>query len=87
MARNFDPPSARDMPPVAALPDRACNGADVRIFYPTTNSSNAAKAVCRTCPHIDPCLDWALATRQGFGVWAATTPEERAEMLKTLEDS
>lgn len=96
MSTSFDPATAYATPPVAALPDRACNGVDPEIFYPRrrdygpgglddydpVTSREDAKTVCRRCPHRRPCLRWALETRQGFGIWGGTTPTERARMLK-----
>jgi WhiB family transcriptional regulator, redox-sensing transcriptional regulator len=83
--RNFDPATARDMPPVAAYPDRACNGVDPAVFYPEHVAYNGpALAICSVCRYRQECLDWALQTRQCFGVWGGTTPEERGEMLRQL---
>jgi WhiB family redox-sensing transcriptional regulator len=94
VSSSFDPATAYATPPVAALPDRACNGVDLAIFYPQTRYDSDdftsydlldrrdPKDICRSCPHRQPCLDWALATRQVFGVWGGTTPAERARILK-----
>jgi WhiB family redox-sensing transcriptional regulator len=83
MTSSVDPLTARSAPPVADLPDRACNGADPRIFYPPMRKSyGPARAICAGCPHRQPCLDWALETRQGFGFWGGATPEERLAMIR-----
>ncbi len=42
----------------------------------------AAKQVCAGCPVRQECLDWALRTREPYGVWGGTSPEERAGMLR-----
>jgi WhiB family transcriptional regulator, redox-sensing transcriptional regulator len=61
----------------------ACREADPDVFFPvgTTGPAlrqiEAAKAVCRTCPSLDPCLEFALRTGQDAGVWGATSEEER----------
>jgi WhiB family redox-sensing transcriptional regulator len=39
-----------------------------------------ARDVCRRCPAIRDCLQWAL-THKEYGVWAATTEEQRTELL------
>jgi len=79
----FDPPAARDFPPVASRPDRACNGVDPKVFYPKHASRNAEPiAICNRCPHRQPCLDWAIETRQNFGVWGGTSAEERQAMIR-----
>jgi WhiB family redox-sensing transcriptional regulator len=81
--RSFDPPGARDYPPVAELPDRACNGVDPAVFYPRHTSGNAAAiAICQQCPHRKPCLDWAIETGQNFGVWGATSADTRQAMIR-----
>lgn len=36
-----------------------------------------AKALCRTCPVIEQCLQHAMSVREPYGVWGGTTPEER----------
>jgi WhiB family redox-sensing transcriptional regulator len=37
----------------------------------------AAKTVCRSCPSLDACLEFALSTGQDAGIWGATSEEER----------
>ncbi len=79
------PPASQATPPVAALPDRACAGADPELFFPEGRgiaSYDEARKLCHRCPHRQPCLEWALETGQGFGMWGATTPEERREMRR-----
>lgn len=72
---------SRATPPVAALEDRACADADPEIFYPRGNGhAQEAIEVCGRCPHREPCLEFALETGQGFGVWGGTTAEQRQAM-------
>ena len=54
-------------------------------FFPnyTPNEINdalieEAKAMCRTCPLMDLCLDFAFRTDDQHGIYAATTPDDRA---------
>jgi WhiB family transcriptional regulator, redox-sensing transcriptional regulator len=67
----------------------ACREADPDLFFPvgTTGAAlrqiEAAKAVCRTCPSLDPCLEFALSTGQDAGVWGATSEEERRAIRRT----
>jgi len=44
---------------------------------PAMEQAEAAKEVCRRCPVITQCLEWALATRQDAGVWGGKTEDER----------
>ncbi len=83
MVRSMDPKIARDTPPVAALPDRACAGENPAIFFPENNETpREALGLCRRCPHRVACLDWAVKTRQSFGVWGGTTAAERDRMIR-----
>lgn len=85
MTRHRNQHTTRDAatPPVAALPDRACAGADPEIFFPGRgDDSGEALDTCARCPHRRPCLDWALASEQQFGVWGGTTAEQRLRMLR-----
>jgi WhiB family redox-sensing transcriptional regulator len=76
-------PISHATPPVAALPDRACAGIGPEIFYSTTGGKPVeALDLCGICPHADPCLEWALETRQDHGIWGATTPEQRVTLLR-----
>lgn len=39
-----------------------------------------AKALCRQCPLLQPCRDYALAHPEVQGVWGATSYRERGEI-------
>jgi hypothetical protein len=66
----------------------ACREQDPALFFPDGNSSPAlvqigvAKAVCRRCPVIDLCLQWALEAGQEFGVWGGLSEGERRAMRR-----
>jgi WhiB family redox-sensing transcriptional regulator len=69
--------------------DRArCLDEDPDLFFPIGTSgpalaqAAAAKALCRCCPVVSECLDWALANYQDSGVWGGTTEEERRAMRR-----
>jgi WhiB family transcriptional regulator, redox-sensing transcriptional regulator len=61
----------------------ACLSAEPETFFPVGSTGRAldevsvAKAICRTCGVLDECRDYALATRQPFGVWGGLDEEER----------
>lgn len=56
---------------------------DPDIFFPEyTAAAGPAVMICRHCPLRAPCLEWALATDQRFGIWGATTPRKRTRMRK-----
>lgn len=63
----------------------ACQDIDPDLFFPVAAPNSdagkrqaaQARAVCRSCPARVPCLGFAVATRQAWGVWGGTTPAER----------
>lgn len=55
---------------------------DPELFFPTYSSESIfqekqAKAVCRKCPLIADCLEFALETGDQHAILAGTTPGER----------
>jgi WhiB family redox-sensing transcriptional regulator len=64
----------------------ACQDADPELFFPVSSVGLSrkdiarAKAVCASCVVRQPCLQFALATHQTYGVWGGTTEEERREL-------
>jgi WhiB family redox-sensing transcriptional regulator len=79
--------------PVADLWDwqlrGACRGEDSALFFHPEGERGssreardaAAKQVCQTCPVAKECLQYALATREPYGVWGGLSESERAEVL------
>ena len=58
--------------------DAACLGAGPNAFYPERGEDVlAAKAVCAECPVKQDCLDYALETRQLFGIWGGLSERQR----------
>lgn len=41
-----------------------------------------AKELCRRCPAVEQCLDYALTHRITDGVWGGLSEEERASVLR-----
>jgi WhiB family transcriptional regulator, redox-sensing transcriptional regulator len=68
------------------LMDAACVGEDPDVFFPEGRERpvwediDRAKAICATCPVVDPCLAWALAMQIGSGIWGGRTEGERQRM-------
>ena len=66
----------------------ACRMEDPELFFPNGNSGpwvhviEEAKAVCRRCPVMDQCLQWALETGQDSGVWGGLSEDERRAMRR-----
>jgi len=62
----------------------ACREAEPEIFFASTRADErAALAVCDACAVADQCLDFAIETRERFGVWGGTNERERRRMLKS----
>lgn len=61
----------------------ACQGVDPDVFFPVSDEDAVqAKAICNQCPVREPCLEWALATRERDGVWGGATERERRRMIR-----
>lgn len=61
---------------------------DPDLWYAGNNSPQAhartrtAQAICHTCPVRQACGEWALATRQTWGVWGGTTEGDRRQIFR-----
>jgi WhiB family redox-sensing transcriptional regulator len=54
-----------------------CPTTDPEIFHPEKGQSSLeAIRVCRRCPAVEPCLDYALKHKE-TGVWGATSENQR----------
>jgi WhiB family redox-sensing transcriptional regulator len=66
----------------------ACRDCDPELFFPLGTTGAAvpdiewAKTICATCPVQPECLDFALKTRQEFGIWGGTTEDERRALAR-----
>jgi WhiB family redox-sensing transcriptional regulator len=70
----------------------ACRGEDAAAFFaPNYFERRAekeareavAKQICARCPVQDPCLAYALRTREAHGVWGGRNEMERRALLRT----
>ena len=67
----------------------ACRLMPADLFFPVGTSGvaieevAAAKRVCAGCEVSGPCLEFALATRQEFGVWGGLDEDERRQLLRS----
>ncbi|MFH0246026.1 WhiB family transcriptional regulator [Streptomyces sp. HK10] len=66
----------------------SCREEDPELFFPIGNTGPAllqieeAKAVCRRCPVMETCLQWAFEHGQDHGVWGGLSEEERRIMRR-----
>lgn len=84
-------------PPGAWRKDGACHNQPhltAQYFYPpgevdkgwqdpsVIGAGTQAKALCDTCPVEQPCLEYAMATNQPFGVWGGKDARQRRAMRR-----
>jgi WhiB family transcriptional regulator, redox-sensing transcriptional regulator len=66
----------------------ACRDVDPELFFPIGNTGPAllqideARQVCRRCPVIEPCLQWAIESGQDAGVWGGMSEDERRALKR-----
>ena len=66
-----------------------CLGSDPDLFFPLGGTgaplaqAEAAKQVCGECTVRTLCLQFALETNQGTGIWGGTDEEERRSLRRT----
>lgn len=54
---------------------------DPEIFFNQWFEAECVE-ICKTCPLMDACAQYALETKVADGVWGALTPTDRQQMLK-----
>ncbi len=63
----------------------SCRGLEVSVFFlpegvrgpRKARRERAAKAICSQCPVLERCAEFAISTREQYGVWGGMTPDER----------
>ena len=84
--------------PQAVRSSAACVGVDGDVFFPPPGDARPghpdhdwspyrAIAICRLCPALDQCRDYAMGIRGLSGVWGGTTEAERThtqEVMRSL---
>jgi WhiB family redox-sensing transcriptional regulator len=60
---------------------------DPEIFFPSWPKSPAARQnrmarrTCRSCPVLSDCLEWAVSTGQGSGIWGGLSETQRCKLV------
>ncbi len=62
-----------------------CRTGDAAAWWPDARQvhsppTRTALEGCRRCPAAGPCLTYAMAADERFGIWGGTTPDERREL-------
>lgn len=73
-------------PPGPWRSEAACRTTDPDLFHPHKGENEvvaAAKAVCATCPSIQPCAIFALSAPSLMGVWGGLSEVERVRARKS----
>ncbi|MFD3741620.1 WhiB family transcriptional regulator [Streptomyces sp. NPDC058629] len=66
----------------------ACRTEDPELFFPkgtdaaSMDGADAAVRICRRCPAMEACAEWAIDTRQDHGVWGGLTEQDRAALRR-----
>jgi WhiB family redox-sensing transcriptional regulator len=60
-----------------------CAQTDPEPWYPPIGGSHRqAKAICRECPVIAPCLAYAMEHAEQYGIWGGKSERERLVMRR-----
>jgi WhiB family transcriptional regulator, redox-sensing transcriptional regulator len=71
--------------------EAACMNEDPELFFPigttgpAVDQAHEAKRVCARCVVREPCLEFALDTRQDAGVWGGLTEDERRSLRRARQ--
>jgi WhiB family redox-sensing transcriptional regulator len=69
----------------------ACLPLDPELFFPIGTTGAAvpqieqAKRICAQCPVMAECLEFALSSRQDYGVWGGLTEDERRSLRRSRQ--
>lgn len=69
--------------------DATCRGMEVELFFHPARERrrqkqrriDEAKAICHRCPVLEECRQYALQTREPYGIWGGLSEEDRAAIL------
>ena len=68
----------------------ACKGPQSHLFFAPNHlerkeerlaRESAAKAICRSCPVLEECREYALLVREPHGIWGGLNEYERRQLL------
>lgn len=74
-----------NLAPEPWMVDSKCATTDPEIFFPAHGDRPATRravAICDTCDVRTQCLDYAMRTKQRFGVWGGMGRKQR-ELLRS----
>lgn len=63
--------------------DALCSQSDPDRWFPAKGeASKQAQEICRRCPSMAACLEYALDNEIRWGVWGATNQNQREKLIK-----
>jgi WhiB family redox-sensing transcriptional regulator len=70
--------------PVGAEDQPRCKAYDPELWFPERGGdSNSVRAVCRSCPVLLVCREYALSRSNLYGIWGGLTAQERRAIRKS----
>ena len=82
-------PSLRDLTPIDDdwRSIAVCATSDPEAWFPNTESDNHgeymfAKSLCKTCPLVAPCAEYAIVNVIPHGLWGGLTPTDRQRIRR-----
>lgn len=63
----------------------ACREVDPDLWFPEQGdraANHAAKEICAWCPVMTECRQWALDSREPYGVWGGMSARERRSVWR-----
>ena len=67
-----------------------CRGNHSHLFFPPSTFERKdererrelrARAICRVCPVMSECLEYAMRIREPYGIWGGFTESERRDLV------
>lgn len=67
-----------------------CRGNHSHLFFPPSTFERKdererrelrARAICRVCPVMNECLEYAMRIREPYGIWGGFTESERRDLV------
>jgi WhiB family redox-sensing transcriptional regulator len=67
-----------------------CRGSHSHLFFPPSTFERKdererrelrARAICRVCPVMSECLEYAMRIREPYGIWGGFTENERKDLV------
>lgn len=68
----------------------SCRGPHAVVFFPPSRPERkdergarerAAKEICRSCPVLENCLEYAIRIREAHGIWGGLNETERKQII------